>query len=595
MKNIDLMALAGLLHDVGKFGQRSDIPIEKDSYDFQEYCPCKFDTYWTHQHSAYTADFLKIIVNKQKEDRAPVDHSIDNESFENICSKHHKPSTTMEWIGAIADRVASGFEREDFDKYNESDDRKHKKLKYYEFPLESILNENDENLVYDLKEFNSDHIFPIEHKQLNKNDYQKLYNKFEKDVVRLKQTTRTHFIKGIDYLLKKYTSFIPSSTYLTKANIPLYDHLKTTSSFVSALYAYHLNDLKEDSIKNYNENKFLLIAGDFFGIQKFIFSSMPTKYASKILRGKSAFIQIFIKQTAFDICDKLGLSSLSIVSDTAGKFEILAANNKQTKKKLQKIQIELNKWFLEKIFGQSGLGISFVEASCNDFLEGAFLNLRKRLAKQIEISKFQKFDLINQEPIFDVKIKDNAHLCSICDIRFVENDQEECPFCKNFIELGKRLVKNNYLIITTEQHKNSISVYNYFISFIDKVNEKELPKHSTVYDISNDEEFKGYAKWSLKAYVATNEQDKIIEFEKLAESSCGGSSTLGKAALISLKGDVDNMGAFLSGANINSFAKYNFISRLVDYFFNVNVSKMMDRKNLYTIFAGGDDLFILGA
>ncbi len=585
MNDIDQIALAGLLHDIGKFYQRTGEALPQTSYDLSAYCPMKFGEYFTHQHSAYTAEFLKSIVAKQGDKYKFIDELIENESFENISAKHHKPSTAKEWIVAIADRVASGFEREAFEKYNTGDDRG-EKLKYYEIPLENPF---DKSKVFDLAKFESNSILGLTKDKLSQSEYKNLWLEFEKDISILKTKPKENFVNGLDFLLKKYTSFIPSSTYGTKANIPLYDHLKTTASFVSALSKYHENDMKIDSIKNYNTKKFLLIAGDFFGIQQFIFDDLPTTKASKILRGKSAFIQIFIKVVALDICKKLGISKLSIVNDNAGKFEILAPNNDFTKDTLISIQKELNDWFLENTFGQSGVGISFIEVSAMDFTENRFQELRNNLAKQIELTKYQKFNLTYQKAIFDIETKDNAHLCKTCNKRFkYKSNDESCDFCNTFISLGEKLAKAESIQITTDA-QGAIKIYgNYFVefkSFIDVNSE-------IVYDITNDEIFRGYSKWALKSYVQIQDK-KIVDFEELENRARKGG--IGAKALMSLKGDVDNMGDFLRNSNINSFAKFNFISRLIDYFFSVKVSQMMDGKNVYTIFAGGDDFFIIGS
>ena len=590
MNEIESLALAGLLHDIGKFRQRSGEILPDKSYELSAYCPFLEDKgYFTHQHAAHTAEFLKGVVGKQNQ-KSFVETMIGSESFENISARHHKPSTPKEWIVAIADRVASGFERETFEKYNNADDRQRENLKYYEVPLDNFF---DESKIFALDKFSSKSIYPTKHEKLTKEIYATLYEAFLKDVAKLQERPKANFENGFDFLLRKYTSFIPSSTYGTKANIPLYDHLKTTAAFTSALAKYHENDMGLESIKSYDKEKFILIAGDFFGIQNFIFENLPTEKAAKILRGKSAFIQIFIKVVALDICKKLGLSKLSIVSDNAGKFEILAANTQKTKEKLQEIQRELNDWFLANTFGQSGIGISYVEASANDFTSGKFQQLRERLAKQIELSKYKKFNLTNQKAVFEIETKDNAHLCKTCNKRFKNDTSSDtaCEFCNIFIKLGEKLAKAESIQITNNT-KGEVPIYgDYFVEFKSFINIDS----QIVYDITNDEEFRGYAKWALRSYVKFSEHEKRVEeFAELALESCNGGS-VGVKALMSLKGDVDNMGKFLKDKKIDSFAKFNFVSRLIDYFFSVKVSQMMDGKNLYTVFAGGDDFFIIGA
>lgn len=590
MNEIQSLALAGLLHDIGKFRQRSGEVLPDKSYELSAYCPFLEDKgYFTHQHAAHTAEFLKGVVGKQNQ-KSFIETMVGDESFENISTKHHKPSTPKEWIVAIADRVASGFEREAFEKYNNADDRQRENLKYYEVPLDNFF---DDSKIFALEKFSSKSIYPKKHEKITKEAYAKLYEAFLKDVAKLQERPKENFENGLDFLLKKYTSFIPSSTYGTKANIPLYDHLKTTAAFASALAKYHENDMELKSIKDYDKEKFLLIAGDFFGIQNFIFENLPTEKAAKILRGKSAFIQIFIKVIALDICKKLGLSKLSVVSDNAGKFEILAANTSETKAKLFEIQQELNTWFLTHTFGESGIGISFVEASGLDFTSGKFQQLRERLAKRIELSKYKKFNLTSQKAVFEVETKDNVHLCKTCNKRFKNdtNSDTACEFCNIFIKLGEKLAKAESIQITFNT-KGEISIYgDYYVEFKSFINADS----QIVYDITNDEEFRGFSKWALRSYVKFSEHEKRVEeFAELALESCGGAKE-GVKALMSLKGDVDNMGRFLKERNIDSFAKFNFVSRLIDYFFSVKVSQMMYGKNLYTVFAGGDDLFIIGA
>jgi len=80
---------------------------------------------------------------------------------------------------------------------------------------------------------------------------------------------------------------------------------------------------KPKDIKSLLKDKMLLISGDFYGIQKFIFDRLSTKNASKVLRAKSAFIQIFTEYIARYICSELGATEKNIISMNAGKFEIL--------------------------------------------------------------------------------------------------------------------------------------------------------------------------------------------------------------------------------------------------------------------------------
>ena len=122
------MAFAAYMHDLGKLAERARIDVKQSDMDThkQQYCP-NFNGRWTHVHAAYTAlalDKLEpYLPNLKGVDFAPFANALSREadnSLVNAAARHHKPETFLQWIIATADRVASGFEREAFDKYNQA-------------------------------------------------------------------------------------------------------------------------------------------------------------------------------------------------------------------------------------------------------------------------------------------------------------------------------------------------------------------------------------------------------------------------------------------------------------------------------------------
>ena len=593
MKNVDMIALAGLMHDIGKFGQRAQIELRGD---FNK-------NIYGYRHSNYTAQILKDYFN-------------DIQNYHQASFEHHivdKNSDISSWIIATADRLASGFERDEFIEYNAQKDNEN-------FKTQRLWGIFEESKKYKIAKFDIKNIFYAQ-KESIENEYKDLWDKFERDLVKLRESNgnQTTDLTSLDYLLKRYTSFIPSSTSFrkgvyeaVKANIPLYDHSKATAIFACVIDK--LDKQKQENLINYYKkdvayqetNEFILINGDFFGIQDFIFNDMEAKNASKILRGKSAFVQILTKIVALHIVEELELSHLSIISENAGKFEILAPNSDDVKDKLKNIQQELNDYFIKEFFGQTGVGISYVECGLFDFIEkGKYKILRDEMAKEVELAKLNKFNLTNCKYEMEWKKElNNQNQCFACKKRVgivrKDVDKKVCDSCYRFIKIGKNLVKAKYLVITKD--RTDIQVFgDYFLKFLSKKeNPKGLKNTVAIYDISKDIEFSGYAKWELSSYVKFSEnEDRIEEFEELALESCKGEVD-GIKALMSLKGDVDGMGNFLRDEKngiSNSFAKFNFFSRLVDYYFSVYVPYLMREKyqNTYTVFAGGDDLFVLGA
>ncbi len=183
---------------------------------------------------------------------------------------------------------------------------------------------------------------------------------------------------------------------------------------------------KPKDIKSLLKDKMLLISGDFYGIQKFIFDRLSTKNASKVLRAKSAFIQIFTEYIARYICSELGATEKNIISMNAGKFEILIPKQDI---KLNEIQDRIDKYFIKNFYGLSGVMISSVECEQKDFEDKKlYKKLRKKIIDSVEDKKFQKFNLFKKDA-FDVLSYDtnvnNQTLCPICNIRQREPKNKE--------------------------------------------------------------------------------------------------------------------------------------------------------------------------
>ena len=323
---------------------------------------------------------------------------------------------------------------------------------------------------------------------------------------------------------------------------------------------------KSKNIDDILQEENYLIVGDFWGIQSFIFDGLTTKNAAKVLRAKSAFVQIIMEVVAKYICDSAKVDDSHILTTNAGKFEVLLPTDID----ITAIQQKLDDYFINNFYGISGIGLAKIRVNKNEWQKD-YKNFREQVAKEVEKTKFKKFDLINKNPIleYDEGI-DNQSLCDICNVRKKEDKKDECKVCDSFIKLGKRLA--NFEV------SELVSIKKLYIDIFDDYD----------CDIVIDER--------LVSYVPTNDKN-ILTFEEIAQSSCKDSKT-GIKALGILKADVDGMGNFIKTSNItNHFENFDEFSKGLDSFFSLYVTDRLkqDYKNIYTVFAGGDDLFLVGA
>lgn len=358
------IALAGYLHDIGKFAERAHRPDEKSSglkpgfYPDAQFLNNNADLYqphfqgrYTHKHAVYTAAFIDQIEKLLPRQFNKGEWGLDD-AFMSLAAGHHNPQSPLQWIIAIADRISSGFDRGEFESYNNEikvkDYKKTRLLTIFEgLSVNDTWKEDDLaafHYRYNLKELSPQNIFPvgdseahqIESEQASK-DYRDLFFSFIAALEKLehKQNIPLWF-EHFDSLFMIYASHIPAATVgYVVPDVSLYDHSKTTSAIASALYLYHrdTDSLKEAEIKNHKPEKFLLINGDFYGIQDFIFSEGggTGKASAKLLRGRSFYVSLISELAADMLCKHIGLPVSSMILNAAGKFTILAPNTERTR------------------------------------------------------------------------------------------------------------------------------------------------------------------------------------------------------------------------------------------------------------------------
>ncbi|MFN3716992.1 MAG: hypothetical protein ACK4R8_09745, partial [Thiobacillus sp.] len=277
------VALAALLHDLGKFAERARIPEAQvkggdgnTRQAIEELLACpEWNGRRTHIHAAYTAiamDLLEIhlpeLVGEDMTPFAPWREKNADDSIINAAARHHRPDTFLQWIIASADRLASGFEREEFAVYNQAPDEEDKKLNHYTTRLWTLLEdihlpsplrsgaggeETTSAHRYPLKALSPEAIFPVPAKGCETGDkaaaqadYLKLWNQFQAGLKAIPASHRSNlplWLDHFDSLWLAFTHAIPSATAGIGGNVrpdvALYDHSRTTAALAVALWRFH--------------------------------------------------------------------------------------------------------------------------------------------------------------------------------------------------------------------------------------------------------------------------------------------------------------------------------------------------------------------
>ena len=455
-------------------------------------------------------------------------------------------------------------------------------------------------------------------------------------------------------IIEEGFSYLPSSTNRAEVcDISLYVHSKITSAVASCMKLY----FDEQQIQDYkkycfnsgskifrNEKIYLLVSGDISGIQDFIYT-IPSKGALKTLRGRSLYINLLLEEFIDEYLEQIGLSRANVLYSGGGHFYILAPNIEDTKKAIDKLQAKMNRWLMENIGINLYLAIGIAECSANNLMKSEaqgnlFATVNKKLKddKTIRYSKDEDF----LEYIFNVeKEEDTAKKeCNIChnlvDKLWKYNSDEEiaCEFCLNLYKLGQDILTQDLVFVISEEKidggikifgkDKDLYLYAVNIEDIDMFKGKILRIYSKNNLLENDLAIRLY----LADYSAKNENDEVMTFDDLAKSSCKTDKGIKRLGVLRL--DVDDLGiAFSSGfvsdkdkiednLRYATLSRYADLSKDISMFFKVAINKICagdltgcvdfeekafnifgiakaPKRKVNIIYAGGDDLFLVGA
>ena len=244
IKNRQKVALAALLHDIGKFWERGDqkydqsdvIKLEFPNGVFNHTVPTYDNGYPKYAHAMWTQAFLNKKFNGKTVGQIfDLDKDGDT-TLSTLAARHHKPSNPLERIISLADKWSSAIDRPDEgeegvlgyadikQKWGEGFNKK--------VPLHSIFDQivvndkkNDKACAHSLNKLNvlnENNIFTKKltiDKNANLSDqYAKLWSDFDAEYNALVDRCKGNFdafYTSLCDLLRNYTWCMPSATNCT--------------------------------------------------------------------------------------------------------------------------------------------------------------------------------------------------------------------------------------------------------------------------------------------------------------------------------------------------------------------------------------------
>ena len=631
MKEKEILIKGALLHDIGKVCYRA---MNKRI-----------------NHSKLGGDFLEQYLKLNEETERLL--NCVRYHHKDYLQKAKLDKNDLAYIVYEADNIASGMDRRENEGEEKGFDPKLNLDSIFSvfYSDKEIQVANKYPLIY--KDINKSFNYPRTDISLATNsNYEALLNKIKSHFI-TKDISQIS-INQLLQIIEEGFSYLPSSTNRAEVcDISLYVHSKITSAVASCMKLY----FDEQQIQDYkkycfnsgskifrNEKIYLLVSGDISGIQDFIYT-IPSKGALKTLRGRSLYIDLLLEEFIDEYLEQIGLSRANVLYSGGGHFYILAPNIEDTKKAIDKLQAKMNRWLMENIGINLYLAIGMAECSANNLMKSeaqgnlfAIVNKKLKDDKTIRYSKDEDF----LEYIFNVeKEEDTAKKeCNICHNlvdklwKYNSNEEIACEFCLNLYKLGQDILTQDLVFVISEEKidggikifgkDKDLYMYAVNIEDIDMFKGKILRIYSKNNLLESDLAIRLY----LADYSAKNENDEVMTFDDLAKSSCKTDKGIKRLGVLRL--DIDDLGiAFSSGfvsdkdkiednLRYATLSRYADLSKDISMFFKVAINKICagdltgcvdfeerafnilgiakaPKRKVNIIYAGGDDLFLVGA
>jgi CRISPR-associated protein Csm1 len=299
IKTLEIV-LGGMLHDVGKFFQRSE-PDEKtlsgNTLGLENsICPVVKGGRYSHRHVLFSSEFCSNHL-----DHLPV--AMDRDFIHGMAAYHHRPADAYHGIIQEADWLSSALDRKGSGKQGPTGLKVFRKTRLVSV-IQNLNGHSDDKHVWEfpLKPLSANNLFPEpvpkERALLDRQpDYRNLWQAFLDSWKTNTVKEPLQFVNKCLAILEKFTWCIPSDTRETIPDVSLYDHLKTTAAIAACLLA-----------STDKSSPFILLVSDFSGIQSYIFDiKAGAGGLAKRLRARSFFVDLANTSMALEILNRLSL------------------------------------------------------------------------------------------------------------------------------------------------------------------------------------------------------------------------------------------------------------------------------------------------
>lgn len=644
---LDELALGAFLHDIGKLGQRA--LTEDRLWDWVRHnesvlLPTDPRTgRHTHRHVLFTEQFFAEVTEGPEGGRSIA--GIRLERAREAAVYHHAPDGTKPWTGLVAeaDRLASGMERKARDVAHEAGAAAGRRS-FRTTPLLAIqsrvrLASRAAALAwYPPRPLTPRALIPSREPPPEAEmgaGYRQLWDAFLRGFGALARVSAAdHLHQGLLSLSERLLWAVPSST-VDEPDVSLHDHALAVAAIAACLHRWHrargsAGDPAGD--RDREIPKFRLLEGDLSGIQATLFRlrRQQVKGVNRILRGRSFRLQALAETAALLLRRELGLPPYNVLLRAGGRFTLLVPDTEDVETRVGALQERFDRWLVDAYSGELALVLALSDPLCGaDLLRERWPATWRAFAERREAAKLRALASAMAEPRIEVTYPADG-TCAACGVRPRVTPAGHCHSCAAELELGRRLPRARAVFWTPDASPDAL-FGELAVEAGDRLPAVLLPDEPAGFGIGagdGDGKRPTALPWRLvanhlptwrdgewddrrfEAVIETDdesdrpEEGKLVTLRHLAQidrEEVNG-RLVGRPMLAVLKADVDDLGRIfgpgLGGPRDRSIARTLALSRAMDAFFSGHLPDTMRRHEcfrwIYTVYAGGDDLLLIG-